>query len=81
LSLVKGKKVVIIDDAVSSGSTLKAAWDMLERIGCEIEGCGVAMKQGEKWKNVLGDQRTKTLVGVFESPLLRAVEGGWDLRP
>ena len=45
LPLVKGKKVAIIDDVVSSGATLSATWDMLERIGCDIQVCGVVMKQ------------------------------------
>lgn len=80
LSLVKGKKVVIIDDAVSSGQTLKATWDMLERIGCDIQACGVVMKQGSKWIDILGAERSAKLVHVLESPLLRAVEDGWDIR-
>jgi adenine/guanine phosphoribosyltransferase-like PRPP-binding protein len=80
LPLVKGKKAVIIDDAVSSGRTLQATWDMLERIGCDIEACGVVMKQGSKWINVLGPERSAKLVFVLESPLLRAVDDGWDVR-
>jgi adenine/guanine phosphoribosyltransferase-like PRPP-binding protein len=81
LSLVEGRKVAIIDDAVSSGSTLNATWDLLERIGCDIQACGVVMKQGDKWRASLGEDRASKLVYVLESPLLRAVEDGWDLRP
>jgi adenine/guanine phosphoribosyltransferase-like PRPP-binding protein len=81
LPLVKGKKVVIIDDAVSSGSTLQTTWNMLERIGCDIQACGVVMKQGSKWKDVLGPERSAKVVYVLESPLLRAVEGGWNVQP
>lgn len=80
LPLVKGKSVLIIDDAVSSGRTLKETWDLLERIGCVIVGCGVVMRQGSEWKDLLGQKRAGRVVGVFESPLLRAVEGGWDMR-
>ena len=80
VSLVKGKKAVIIDDAVSSGTTLKSTWDFLEGVGCEILVCGVVMKQGERWKGVLGPERTGKVVWVFESPLLRKVEGGWGVR-
>ncbi|TVY81516.1 hypothetical protein LSUE1_G003642, partial [Lachnellula suecica] len=82
LPLIKGKNVVIIDDAISSGKTMKAVWDFLEsdQIGCDIVACGVLMKQGKKWEEVLGPDRSAKLVGVFESPLLRAVEGGWFLR-
>lgn len=73
---------MIIDDAVSSGTTLQVTWDLLEGegIGCEIVGCGVVMKQGEKWKERIGVERTKKLVFVLESPLLEMVEEGWVVR-
>lgn len=47
LPLLKGKKLFIIDDAVSSGTTLKRAWELLasEEVGCEVLGAGVVMKQ------------------------------------
>jgi adenine/guanine phosphoribosyltransferase-like PRPP-binding protein len=80
LPLVEGKRAVIIDDAVSSGRTLKATWDLLERVGCMVQGIGVVMRQGGEWKTLLGEERAGEVVGVLESPLLRAVEGGWDLR-
>ncbi|KAJ8064804.1 hypothetical protein OCU04_007114 [Sclerotinia nivalis] len=80
LPLLLGKKCVIIDDAVSSGTTLKTTWDLLERIGCDIVGCGVVMKQGERWKEKIGLERVGKLVHVLESPLLEAVEDGWVLR-
>lgn len=54
---------------------------MLERIGCDIQACGVVLKQGAKWMGVLGEERTSKLVYVLESPLPRAVEGGWDVHP
>jgi adenine/guanine phosphoribosyltransferase-like PRPP-binding protein len=65
---------------VSSGTTLKSTWDFLESVGCEILVCGVVMKQGERWKGVLGPERTGKVVWVFESPLLRKAEGGWVVR-
>jgi adenine/guanine phosphoribosyltransferase-like PRPP-binding protein len=79
--LVKGKKVVIIDDAVSSGKTLQASWDFLEseEVGCHVLEAGVVMKQGERWRSLLGE-RQKRVRWVFECPLLRVVEGGWDVR-
>ncbi|PQE09991.1 hypothetical protein CJF31_00003910 [Rutstroemia sp. NJR-2017a BVV2] len=80
LPLVKGKKCVIIDDAVSSGTTLRATWDMLERIGCEVVGCGVVMKQGAKWEEKVGKERVERVKYVIESPLLEKVEGGWAFR-
>jgi adenine/guanine phosphoribosyltransferase-like PRPP-binding protein len=81
LSLVRGKRAIMIDDAVSSGKTLQASWDFLEseEVGCQVLGVGVVMKQGEKWRTLLEERQDKVR-WVFESPLLRAVEGGWDVR-
>jgi adenine/guanine phosphoribosyltransferase-like PRPP-binding protein len=81
LSLVRGKRAIIIDDAVSSGKTLQASWDFLEseEVGCQVLGVGVVMKQGERWRTLLEERQDKVR-WVFESPLLRAVEGGWDVR-
>ncbi|KAI9746679.1 MAG: hypothetical protein M1818_000393 [Claussenomyces sp. TS43310] len=75
-----GRRVVVVDDAVSSGTTLQATWDLLESLGCDIRACGVVMKQGDRWEALLGPDRVDRLVYVLESPLLRAVQGGWDVR-
>jgi adenine/guanine phosphoribosyltransferase-like PRPP-binding protein len=79
LPLIRQKRVAIIDDAVSSGNTLSAVWDLLEEF-CAICVCGVAMKQGRRWETVLGTERASKVVGVFDSPLLKAVDGGWVVR-
>ena len=80
LPLVAGKRVILVDDAVSTGTTLLAAWDLLESLGIEVVACGVAMRQGRRWMPRLGAQRAARLVGVFDSPLLQAAPGGWVLR-
>ena len=80
LSLIVGKRVLLIDDAISTGTTLNAAWSLLEALGAEVAACGVAMLQGKGWQALLGGARARRVVGVFESPLLEAVEGGWRER-
>ncbi|KAF7955099.1 uncharacterized protein EAE97_000358 [Botrytis byssoidea] len=80
LPLVLGNRCIIIDDAVSSGATLKTAWDLLEKIGCDIVACGVVMKQGNKWEQKIGQERVDKLVYVLESPLLEAFDEGWAFR-
>lgn len=80
LPLVQGKRVVLVDDAVSSGSTLGAPWTLIESLGAQVLACGVAMRQGRRWVQTLGPERAARLVGVFDSPLLQAVDGGWGLR-
>lgn len=72
---------MIVDDAISSGMTMGKVWDFLESsdVGAVITGAGVVMKQGERWRGVLGERKEKVR-WVFQSPLLKVVEGGWDVR-
>jgi len=78
--LMEGKRLVLVDDAVSTGTTLLAAWDLIESLGGHVAACGVAMLQGQRWADTLGAERAARVVGVFESPLLQAVPEGWVLR-
>ncbi|MBX3142481.1 MAG: hypothetical protein KF813_01905 [Trueperaceae bacterium] len=80
LPLVAGKRVVLVDDAVSSGATLDAPWRLIESLGAEVVACGVVMRQGRRWVETLGAQRAAKVVGVFDTPLLRAAPDGWVLR-
>ncbi len=80
LPLLQGRRVALVDDALSTGTTMASAWDLLEGLGVQVVGCGVAMLQGERWRERLGPQRAACAVGVLRSPLLRAVPEGWTLR-
>ena len=68
--LIQGRRLVLVDDAVSTGTTLLAAWDLIESLGGEVVACGVAMLQGRRWVREAPGQRAARVVGVFESPLL-----------
>lgn len=77
---LENRRVALVDDAVSSGTTMLAAWQLLEVIGVDVVACGVAMRQGIKWQEVLGKERSDRLVGVFDSPLLERTLDGWTNR-
>ncbi len=77
LPLIAGKRVVLVDDAVSSGATLDAPWRLIESLGAEVLACGVVMRQGRRWIDTLGHERSAKVVGVFDTPLLRSVPDGW----
>lgn len=77
LPLVRGQRVVLVDDAISSGSTAPPVWDLVESLGAQVLAYGVAMQQGRRWQAALGAGRAPRVVGVFNSPLLRAVPEGW----
>jgi adenine/guanine phosphoribosyltransferase-like PRPP-binding protein len=80
LDLIRGKRLALVDDAVSTGTTLLAAWDLIESLGGTVVVCGVAMLQGTRWVDKLGAARSTRVVGVLKSPLLRASASGWERR-
>ncbi|TEY66043.1 hypothetical protein BOTCAL_0134g00140 [Botryotinia calthae] len=98
LSLLKGKRIALIDDVISSGTTISAMLKFLTGkeivdeealggvandeirnggMGLNIVCVGVGMLQGDVYKTELSADVVKMTVGAVESPLLKAVEGGW----
>jgi adenine/guanine phosphoribosyltransferase-like PRPP-binding protein len=75
--LVEGRRVLLVDDAVSTGRTARGPWDLLESLGARVLALGVAMRQGRRWVNELGPDRAERVIGVFDSPLLQATAEGW----
>jgi len=53
--LVKGKKVVIVDDVISTGSTLQGMRLILEKAGAEIAAEAAILTEGEraKWSDIV----------------------------
>lgn len=61
-SYLKGKKVVLIDDVVSTGSTMDLLEEMMERVGAEtIAKCAI-FKQGDDYK--------KDIIHLAELPII-----------
>lgn len=84
--MIKGKRIALIDDVVSSGTTIAAMLKFLKTeeekggMGLNIVCVGVGMLQGDKYLTQLGAEVVEMVVGAVESPLLKAVEGGWIKR-
>ncbi|GAB4500789.1 MAG: phosphoribosyltransferase family protein [Anaerolineales bacterium] len=49
-ALVKGKKVVIVDDVISTGSTLQGMRMILEKAGAQVAAEAAILTEGEKSK-------------------------------
>lgn len=71
-----GRRVVVVDDAISTGRTAAAVLALLARVDCEVAGIVVAMRQGERWRRTLGD-RAALVRGVFDAPLFQRRPDGW----
>ncbi len=80
LPRVARRRVVLIDDTISSGVTILAAARLAEAAGAEIAGLVFAMSQSTVWRGALDAARpdlTPKVRYLFQSPLLRRVADGW----
>ncbi len=77
LPLLEGKRVLVVDDVVSTARTLVAVWDFLESLQAQVVGACVAMRQTRRWANALGQHRAERVLGVFDTPGLELRSDGW----
>jgi len=50
--ILTGKKVVIVDDVVSTGRTIRVVQEMMKTIGAEVVGAVAVIKQGEREEDI-----------------------------
>ncbi|GAB0113380.1 phosphoribosyltransferase family protein [Acidisoma sp. C75] len=68
--LLAGRRVFVVDDVVSTGSSLAAMLRLLRRAGAEIAGIGVVLTEGHAWRQALGADAGR-LTGLAHIPLFR----------
>ncbi|MGH9092723.1 MAG: phosphoribosyltransferase family protein [Acidimicrobiales bacterium] len=52
---VRGRRVAVVDDVVSTGSSLMAALRLLRRVGADPVVVGAFLTEGGEWRRTLGD--------------------------
>lgn len=79
LPLLAGKRVLVVDDAVSSGTTMVSGLRLLERCGARVAAIAVAMRQGTQWRDTLRNAAGEPIpvVGAFDSPRMVRTPLGW----
>jgi adenine/guanine phosphoribosyltransferase-like PRPP-binding protein len=80
VSLLEGKRICLVDDAISTGSSVAAAHRLLRRLGFTVTAVVVAMKQTTRWKRSLGEldsQLSDAVQAVFGCPLFEWKVEGW----
>lgn len=68
--LLAGKRVAIVDDVASTGSSLAATCALVRRAGGIIAGLGVVLTEAHGWKKNLGDD-AKMLVALGHIPVFK----------
>jgi adenine/guanine phosphoribosyltransferase-like PRPP-binding protein len=76
---VRGRRVLVVDDVVSTGASALAALALLRIAGGAPVAICAAMLQGDRWRETL--PRELPVQGVFASPLFAGVVGGWARLP
>jgi adenine/guanine phosphoribosyltransferase-like PRPP-binding protein len=76
LPLLEGKRVAVIDDVISSGTSMAAVIRLLTKAGIEPVAIGAAMLQGNKWHAPMQKWRDR-IVAPLNSPMLEKTETGW----
>jgi adenine/guanine phosphoribosyltransferase-like PRPP-binding protein len=81
IDLLRGRRIVVVDDAVSTGRTIAATARLLRRLSLDLVGIVVAMKQSERWRASLSEvspELPDLVKGVFGCPRFQKVDRGWS---
>lgn len=81
LPLIENRRVLLIDDVISTGKSITAALELLAKRGIRPVAIGAAMLQTDLWRTQLATMDPQWLdrvLGVLRTPrLTRGEAGGW----
>lgn len=82
--LLAGHRVALVDDVISTGSSIESAMTLLGRVGARPVVIGCAMLQGARWSGTADDGQVLDgcpVTAVFRTPpLSRMPDGLWYVR-
>lgn len=77
---LEGKRVLLVEDVISTGGTLSAELALMKKIGANVVGVVTAIKETRVWFDKLGaiDPAYPALIHApIRFPLFRKTEKGW----
>lgn len=77
IPLLKGKRTVIVDDVVASGSSLKGSIQLARSAGANVVGVGLILTEANEWKSVLGAD-ADLIHSLAHIPQFRPGSMGWE---
>ena len=78
---VRGKRVVFVDDVISSGGSCAAALRLIRAAGGNVVGVGAILVEGSGWKVRIGEADAQLVRSLGTIPLYRPPEvagGAWE---
>lgn len=83
LPLLDGSRIALVDDVISSGTSIVAALNLLNSCALKPVVIGAAMLQTERWREPLaqvGTEFAEMTRGCFTTPMLKhSASGGWTV--
>lgn len=79
LPLLKDCRVALIDDVISSGTSIRAGLSLLQSSGIEPVVVGAAMLQSDRWRKTMAEEAPhwpERVRGTFATPMLLKREDG-----
>lgn len=77
IPLLQGKRVVVVDDVVASGSSLKGSVDLVRKAGGNVVGIGVILTEARDWQKALGDDAS-LIHSLAHIPQFTKISDGWE---
>lgn len=74
LPLLRGARVAVVDDVLSTGASIAATLRLLDLAGIAPVAIGAAMLQGEAWRDRVG---AMPVAAAFATPILTKTAEGW----
>lgn len=81
IPLIEGRRVVVVDDVVASGSSLKSTLALVRQAGGDVVGIGTILTEAQDWREALGDDADR-LVSLAHIPQFAPdAAGSWQPIP
>ncbi|MNE59837.1 phosphoribosyltransferase [compost metagenome] len=80
LPLMEGKRIALVDDVISSGTSIIAGLSLLAARGLQPVVIGAAMLQSDRWRDKVSASDAHwhdKVCGVFHTPVLSKTQDGW----
>ncbi len=84
LERVEGRRVVVVDDVLNTGSTMASVVRLLQRVQAEVVGIVAVLTEGRQWQGALAriDPSIPGLVRVLgHIPIFGRTDSGWAPLP
>lgn len=78
--LLDGKRVVVVDDVIASGSSIKGSVDLVRKAGGNVVGIGVVLTEARDWMEPMGED-AKLIHSLAHIPQFTQDDGTWKPIP